>query len=300
MIGGLANFYFLKKGRDVSDLEMDTASDETQDRDDDIRPTREGLPPGYRMRADRHYVDELTSENLRRQPPAVAPPPPVVPERPAVAARSADLFKSLSEEFTAVESARRLLVDDGGAVARRAALDLIEVHTARAAWLVKASHFIETEAPQPDRRRPLGTLIDELVERFAPEGRLRGVALRARVDDRAYTARFDAQTLSVGLTGALVALLPFVNVDDEPALNVSASRSATSLTVDIVHRSTRLDATSGERFFDGAWTMRPGGWPAALGVRALRRAVEHHGGTVVCEVGPGEARLRLTFPQKAA
>jgi signal transduction histidine kinase len=28
---------------------------------DDIRPTREGLPPNYRMRADRHYVDLLAS-----------------------------------------------------------------------------------------------------------------------------------------------------------------------------------------------------------------------------------------------
>jgi len=281
---------------------MNTASDEDRDDDDDddVRPMREGLPPGYRMRADRHYVDELTSESARRQAPAVAPPPPVVAQRPDVAGRSVDLFRSLSEEFTAVESARRLLVDDRGAVARRAALDLIEVHTARAAGLVEASHFIGAEAPQPDRRRPLGTLIDELAERFAPESRLRGVALRARVDDRAYPVRFDARALSIGLTGALVALLPFVDAEDEPELNVSASRSAASVTVDVVHRSTRLDATSFERFFDATWTMRPGGWPATLGAGALRRAVEHHGGTVTCEVGQGEARLRLTFPQKTA
>jgi hypothetical protein len=286
MIGSL----FLEEGIDVSDLETKAASEESQDAIDDIRPAREGLPPGYRMRADRHYVDELTSDALRRQP-------SVPPQQPARSERSAELLTSLSEEFTAIEAARRLLAADGPSVARRPALDLIEVHTARATWLINASRFVDAEQPQPDRRRPLGTVIDDLVEQFAPEGRLSGIMLRARVDDRAYSTRFDAHALSVGLTGALVALLPFVDVDDEPALNVSASRSPSSCTVDVVCRSTKLDATSGERFFDGTWTMRPGGWPAVLGVRALKRAADHHGGTVVCEVRPGDVRLRLTLPE---
>jgi hypothetical protein len=288
----------LKKGSDVSELETNTALEEPQDVEP-IRP-REGLPSGYRMRADRHYVDELTSEDRRRQPPVMAPPQPVDSERSGGSARSADLFRSLLEEFTAIESARRLLADTGTAIARRAALDLIEVHTARAAWLIKATRFVESEAPQPDRRQALGPLIDNLVEQFAPEGRLRGVTLRARVDDRAYSTRFDAHALSIGLTGAVVALLPFVDVDEEPALHIDASRSTGSLTVHVVHRSTKLDPTSGERLFDGTWTVRPGGWPAALGMLALKRAVEHHGGNVGFEVRHGEARLRLTFPQETA
>jgi hypothetical protein len=280
----------------VSELETNTAFEESHETVDFIPPAREGLPAGYRMRADRHYVDELTSEDLRRKP-SVVPPPQSVGSKPSVGSeRSADLFKSLSEELAAVESARRLLADKGPAIARRAAFDLIEVHTARAAWLIQATRFVESEAPQPDRRQPLGTLIDDLVERFAPEGRLRGVTLRARVDDRAYSTRFDAHALSIGLAGAVVALLPFVDADEEPALHVDATRSTGSLTVHIVHRSTRLDTTSAERFFDQTWTMRPGGWPAALGMLTLKRAVEHHGGNVDFEVRQGEARLRLIFP----
>jgi hypothetical protein len=280
----------------VSELETNTAFEESHETVDFIPPAREGLPAGYRMRADRHYVDELTSEDLRRKP-SVVPPPQSVGSKPSVGSeRSADLFKSLSEELAAVESARRLLADKGPAIARRAAFDLIEVHTARAAWLIQATRFVESEAPQPDRRQPLGTLIDDLVEGFAPEGRLRGVTLRARVDDRAYSTRFDAHALSIGLAGAVVALLPFVDADEEPALHVDATRSTGSLTVHIVHRSTRLDTTSAERFFDQTWTMRPGGWPAALGMLTLKRAVEHHGGNVDFEVRQGEARLRLIFP----
>jgi hypothetical protein len=274
----------------VSELETNTASEESQDALGDIRPAREGLPPGYRMRADRHYVDELTSDAPRRQ----APRPP---QQPARMERSTELLTSLSEQFTAIEAARRLLTAEEPTVARRPALDLIEVHTARATWLINATRLVDAEPPQPDRRRPVGTVIDDLVEQFAPEGRLRGIALRARVDDRAYSMRFDAFALSVGLTGALVALLPLVDVDDDPALSVSVSRSISSCTVDVVCRSTKLDAPGGERFFDGTWTMRPGGWPAVLGVRALKRAAEHHGGTIVCEVQPGDVRLRLTLPE---
>jgi hypothetical protein len=285
--------FFFSEGRDVSDLETNTASEESQDAIDDIRPAREGLPPGYRMRADRHYVDELTSDAPRHQPSVPSP-------QPARSERSPELFASLSEELAAVEAARRLLAGGGLAVARRPALDLIAVHTARATWLINASRLVEAEAPLPDRRRPLGTVIDDLVEQFAPEGRLMGITLRARVDDRAYSTRFDAQTLSVGLMGGLVALLPFVDADDEPVLSLSASRSNASCMVDAVSRSTKLDTMSAERFFDGTWMTRPGGWPAALGARALKRAAEHHGGTVVCEVRPGDVRLRLTLPESGA
>lgn len=275
---------------DVSELETNAAVEEPQHTDDFMPPAREGLPPGYRMRADRHYVDELTSAEQRR--------PPLMDSEEAIGSEGQiDLFKSLSETLTAIESARRLLEGNGTAIARRTALDLIEVHTARAAWLIEATRFLESEEPRPDRRQPIGTLIDDLVERFAPECRLRGVTLRARVDDRAYSTRFDARALSIGLTGAIVALLPLVEIEDEPTLNVSGSRSNESLIVEVAYRSTTLDATSGERLVDGTWTLRPGGWPAALGVRALKRAVEHHDGNIGFDNRRGEARLRLTFPQ---
>jgi ParB-like chromosome segregation protein Spo0J len=61
----------------VSDLESETAS---EDFDDFSKPAREGLPPGYRMRADRHYVEHLTSDppptQLRTVPLAAIDEPP--------------------------------------------------------------------------------------------------------------------------------------------------------------------------------------------------------------------------------
>ncbi len=365
----------------MSNLERDFAPDDHDDSTENLRPAREGLPPAYRMRADRHYVDELTREttSYRSVPVDDIDPPedsggadteflgvlsrsirthgvvhpllvyaeggryriiagrkrfaaaraaglssvPCVVHRatqsnrqaladadslqatsaadprkePGSAGQSAALRKCLAEEFAGIDSARRLLADEGPTVAWRSALDLLDVHTARAAWLVNASRFVESPG-HSDRRRPLGALIDTLVEQFAPESRLRGITLRARVDDRVYGVRFVAHALSIGLSGAVVALLPFVDIDDEPALMISAARSGPSITVDLVHRASKLDAVSGERFFDTAWTLRPGGWPAALGAWALKCAVDHHGGEAACEVRQGEARLRLTFPER--
>ena len=351
----------------MSNLEIDAASDDRENAADASRPSREGLPPAYRMRADRHYVDELTSESpsfrtipledidppdglegadvtllgalirsvrtlgvlhpllvraeggryqiiagrrrfvaaraagltavpclVHRTTPAdvqaladaddlrCAPPADLAIDG-AAASQSLALLKSLGEELSGIQSARNLLAREGPTVAWRTALELLNVHTARAQWIVNASRFVEA-SERSDGRRPLGCLIDDLVEQFAPEGRLRGISLRARVDDKAYSARFGAHALSLGLTGAVVALLPFLDSRDEPALMVSASRSTSSFTVDFIHHATKLDATSGERFLDGAWTTRPGGWPAALGVLALKRAVDHHGGEAVCEV----------------
>jgi hypothetical protein len=274
----------------VSEFEAGTAGEDLEDVTDVVRGEREGLPPGYRMRADRHYVEELTQHDVQLSPRSSG--------QPNLTDRTAGLLASLSEEVAAIGAARRLLADSG-ALGRRTALDLIEGHTLRAAWLIRAAGLVAGTDRRPGRRQPIGRLIDDLIEQLAAEARLRGLAIRGRVDDRAYAVRFDDEVLSIGLTGAIFALLPFVDAGDERPMTIHVARPAASLTVDLAHPATSMDGSSARGFFDEAWTARPGGWPAMLGALALTRAVAHHGGEVSCSVDQGSFRLRISFPEKA-
>jgi hypothetical protein len=368
----------------VSDFDSETASDELP------TASREGLPPGYRMRAGPHYVEQLTAVNgpmpLRfvplsaiDEPEAIEPAEvaslarsirtfgvlhplllsvaegryqviagrkrfhaaraaglsavpafvhhvsgeeanalaaadnlrygasgagagsagsPRIRDESPVTERSVSLLKHVSQHLAGIASAQRLLVDPGKALAQRAAVDLIHVHTTRAGWLIKAVDLLGAYETSGEHRRTLGGLVDDLVGDFAPESRLTGVPLRVRLDDRAYTARLDKQAFSVGLMGAIVALLPFADTEKGSTLTLTAARSADALTVDIAQTGTLMDAALGRSFFDAAWTTRPGGWPALMGALAFKIAVERNGGSVACEADASRAHIHLTLPEK--
>lgn len=210
-------------------------------------------------------------------------------------APSADLHKHLSRHLAGISSAQQLMVHDDGSVGRRAALDLIHVHAAHARWLVDAVDFIKVPARTAEERQTLGTLIDNLVAGFAAEGRLTGLPLRTRIDERAYPVWLDKQAFSIGMAGAILAVSPFIDLEREGALTITATRPVDVVVIEIGHAPTLMDGAAVRAFFDEAWTTRPGGWPAWLGAMALRSAVERRGGSVVCEADASEARIRLVF-----
>jgi ParB-like chromosome segregation protein Spo0J len=244
-----------------------------------------------------HHVPRAEAEALAQADNLRCAEPAPPSEASPAAERPTDLSRHLSRHLTGIASAQRLLVEAGGEIAEGAALDLIHVHTARASWLIKAADFLA--APQAEGERPrqtVGTLIEELAAEFAPEARLARVPLRVRVDDRAYTTRLDKQAFSLGLTGAIVALLPFADADANSVLTLTALKSVDALTIDLGQMPTRMDPALGRSFFDPGWTTRPGGWPASLGALVLKTAVERQNGTVECESDASRVRLRITIP----
>jgi hypothetical protein len=238
------------------------------------------------------------ADNIRSVSSAAGAGSPRIRDESPLTERSVSLFKHVSQLLAGIASAQRLLVDPGDALAQRAAVDLIHANTTRAGWLIKAVDLLSAYETSGEHRRTLGGLVDDLVSDFAPESRLTGVPLRVRLDDRAYTARLDKQAFSVGLMGAIVALLPFADAEKNSTLTLTAARSADALTVDIAQTATLMDAARGRTFFDAAWTIRPGGWPALMGALAFKIAVERNGGSVACEADAARAHIHLTLPEK--
>lgn len=259
------------------------------------KPEREGLPRGYRMRADSHYVDALTSPREARSRESVT--------RTAVGdhhAPQADrrLFDQLAEDVAAIESAAAMLVADASPLSRRVGLDLIKAQSARAAWLLRATALIGgAEQDTAPRRRLASTLLSEVRDRLAVECRLVGVALEVEAVEPADLAVWTDSGLTIGLTGAVLAQLGLLHGADHPVIRLRAAGARGELTsLEISQDVGGLPAAQQSRFFDPSWTSRPGGWVAALGAAAAKSAADRLGGSVTLVArDPRGCAIRLSW-----
>ena len=244
------------------------------------RIEREGLPLGYRMRADAHYVDALSgSPRPDRAREAARPVPsddPLLAD--AQGARDRRLFDQLTEDVAAIESAAAMLAADGSALGRRVGLDLIKAQSARAAWLLRATALQHGETAGFGRRRPLGAVLNDIRDRAAVECRLVGVGLELHAPDEAGGVLVPDASVLVGITGAIMAQLGLVAGTDHAVIRVQASvRHGESVSIEVTQDA--APASGHDRFFDSGWTSRPGGWLAALGAASARLTAERLGGT---------------------
>jgi hypothetical protein len=252
------------------------------------KPQREGLPPGYRMRADAHYVDQLAT---RRSEPARQARPAEATERPE------RLLSQLSDDLSTIHGALGMLDLEASPLARRVSLDLIKVQVWRAQWLLRATALVSGSLRGALRARPIGTLLTSLREGFAAEFRLAGQGLQVHASDWMAPVTVDEQALHAGIAGGIIATLGLVTQGEWAAVRVSVVESAGELrTVEITQEDVAVGDAITRRFFDGAWTDRPGGWAAAIGAAAARAAAQRHGGDATFHTGERRGSvIRLTF-----
>lgn len=235
---------------------------------------REGLPPGYRMRADPHYVEDLTSRRPERVDSAGAPG--------AVESRAERLHVELAECLATIETAASALGRDAGRMGRRVNTDLIRSHASRAAWALRAHGLSASADRVRSRPRPLGFLLDRIRNAWAAECRLEGFTLQVRASDWNAVVAVDEEAVITGVGGALVATLGLVGETDGAALTLSAVATSGALqSVDLVQDEVYVTPGDGARFFDTFWGDRPGGWMAGLGAAAAKAAAQRHGGDAI-------------------
>jgi hypothetical protein len=278
------------------------------------KPEREGLPSGYRMRADSHYVDQLLTpraggaEPARGSRRAVATPeaPVETPENVRERRENRDLrtdrlLVQLSEDLATVESSVATLSSGASPTARRVMLDVLRAHTWRAAWLVRAQTLADKPVRAAGRPRPIGGVFARLREGFAAECRLNSLTLHLHVPDWNAAVSVDEQELLIGLTGAIVSTIGLVGESEGATVKVTASAAGGELrTVEISQDEAVVPAPVAGRFFDPVWADRPGGWVSGFGAWTARTVAQRQGGDAALVAGDRRgSTMRLTFDRTA-
>lgn len=276
------------------------------------KPEREGLPAGYRMRADAHYVEQLTSRRTDRvytdHPRTASSAPskdadtvePELRERRDPRDRRGDrVLAQMAEEIGTIESALAMLTGQASPMAQRVSIDLIKSHTSRAAWLLRAQALLDGAHHGQAKSRQLGVLLGQVRDGLAAECRLSGVTLHVHAADWNATLVVDEQEFVAGLTGAVVATMGLVGQAESPVIRLVAAASADDVqTVEVVQEVVAVAPSAGGRFFDLSWIDRPGGWPACLGAAAARAVVQRDGGSATFLTGERRgSTVRLSFSQ---
>ena len=271
---------------------------------------REGLPPGYRMRADAHYVDQLTSRRADRlhadalrtdaAPPRGDARRDVVDREPAGDAphrRHERVFAQLTEDLATITSAAALLGGESSAVARRVNLDLIRAHAWRATWLNRAHQMLEGLHRTHVRSRALGPLLARLREGLEAEGRLTGSTIDVDVPDWNATVEIDDESLLTGIAGAILATLSLTSAAEPLAVRVTAALAGGDLrTIEVTQDAVQAGASHEGRGRDAAWSDRHAGWTSSLGAMVAKTA-GHLAGAEVAFLGSERrgSTVRFTF-----
>jgi len=293
---------------DPANLSLTRRSASFEDSDEDLtepppkpKPEREGLPPNFRMRADRHYVESLTDRGARARTdaPSAATAAVVQPvsrgREDARPAKPALVLAQVAHDLAAIEESAAVFVDAASPIARRVNGDVIRAHAWRAFWIVGASELVERREPLRLRRQALGELLTGVRDRFLPECRLAGIVLDVQVSEWEATITADTDGLGLGIAGAIFATMALVESLPGSVIRVSGVVGGDARTTIEVSQSDVAAPRDVDRMFDASWTDRPGGWFAAMGCAAARAVAEQHGGEALFLAGKLGSTLRLTL-----
>lgn len=260
------------------------------------RAEREGLPATYRMRADAHYVEQLTSRRERAERLDTVRPTNgslEMSERELASERrdrrSDRVMAQLDEEIAAIASAATMLSSDVPPLARRMSADLIRSQAWRAAWLLRASALLDGRHRGQSRAKSVGALLEQIRQGLTPECRLAGAALHLSASDWNTPVSVDEVALVAGVTAAVFATLSMATPSDTLTLRVNCDIQGGELRqVEVSQDEIAAVAGASLRFFDSTWVDRPGGWSAGLAALTVRAAAQQLGGSAVFL--PGERR----------
>jgi hypothetical protein len=282
--------------RDISDDLRDEADDRTPATPAQTAE-REGLPSSYRMRADSHYVEQLSARRVETPRPRVEPEPAGEADRRDARDRQVqELLAQIAVRMASIESAVSQVGDDRSALARRACVDVISAESWRASWMLRATRLVDGTHVSRVRLRQLGPMLAAVRDRLTPEFRLAGCQLHVVASDWNASVEVDESAFVTATTGAILATLGLLGDPSGAAIRVTVKAASGQLqSVEVAQDDVAVGDVGLRRFFDIGWVERPGGWPAGLGATAARALVTMGGGEVAISGGRRGSTLRLDF-----
>jgi hypothetical protein len=201
-------------------------------------------------------------------------------------------------------SAIRRSVDmsvDGAVGLNRSTVDLMQAHLWRASRIVGALDLIAKVPSPPTGDRALASIVDEVIDGFAPECRVSGVRLRAETKEHLTSSGLHARDLLAGISGAVLATLPLVEHAVKPTISIETSTAAgSSVAISITQTEAPVAQAAADRFFDAELLHdRQGGTAATIGALAAKALAEHRGGTASFDALDQGSRLTMTLRRRS-
>jgi hypothetical protein len=197
------------------------------------------------------------------------------------------------------------VIRDAGLL-NRSAHDLLEAHAWRATQLLAAADVLSASATSraghaSQTDRALATIVDEVIEGFAPEARLSGIVLRSDIREALSSSGLNHRQLVTGLIGALMATLPLVEHAARPSVTMKASATgAAGVLFEVIQTDAPVDARLVKQFFqDDVSIDRPGGYAATLGALVVKAVAEQHSGDATFEALDYGSRLTMLVTRRS-
>ena len=254
---------------------------------------REGLPPGFRMRADAHYVEQLESSTGR-----VAPVPPALPSNSLNRdSHRAPLEREIDAALNGIASAAALIAGPSRTIQTGAAR-LVQIECRRALRLLTALRVLGAELPV--RRSTIGALpvVNRVVEAFEEEHRWLDLPHRVRITaDTDVPLNANADLLFTAVSNALAVLEVAVDVHRPRSVEISvaAARSAPMGSISVCEDGLSIPQAWVDSAFERPWPVEKGPAAQAL-LRGAQEIARWHGGTVAIATDHGGTWVRIDIP----
>jgi hypothetical protein len=236
------------------------------------RPARQGLPSGYRMRHDAHYVDELESRRRPADPngPALAFPTSI----PVTFA-----LRDMSQELEGVASCFNLVAAAARPLRERMGLSLARVGVERNMRAFQALRMLLEDPPLEPVQTSFAAIVEQTIKTFDEELRLTSLRIALDLPDTTIRVTGDARMLSLALQACVGTLVSLVEASNTAGVMHVAARVADGIVAcEMRQDAYRLSPDQFSRLTDLEWSDRPGGIPAGIGLAAAARIGQAHGG----------------------
>jgi hypothetical protein len=183
-------------------------------------------------------------------------------------------------------------------LSRTIADTLLRAELWRAASLLNATRVLRQELPAIRVPLSVRKVLEQLVNGFAPERRLRMVEfdVKSSLPSDAVMVT-DERVVLVALSSAVRAVLSLFNEVAGAIVRIgTAAEAGDTITFTISQNTVPVVDAWIARAFDRTWMDRPGGLPTLTSILALKQAVETLGGQVnVAAVGRGTT-ITISIP----
>jgi ParB/RepB/Spo0J family partition protein len=176
--------------------------------------------------------------------------------------------------------------------------NLIRAEAWRASCLLQATRVVRQELPcAKSAVSPVG-VVDQVLQRFSPEHRLRSVEFTGKRDIAREQFIVGDERLLVGaVSSAVIATLPLLEGVAAASLTVSvAAEGPNHVMFAVSQNSVAVPETWSARAFDAQWPQRPGSMSVLVAMSAIRHTADAHGGRATVTATPRGTRIAIVVP----